>query len=1016
MKIRFFVITAVLATAIFGFGMPRAIEAVTEDGLKTQIAELQAQIQELTQQLTIMQTQQSVVADWCHNFDTNFGYANSGSKEVSYLHTALEKESISFAPDTGNKFSREGGTNSAVIAFQQKYEISPLSGFVGPLTRAKLNVLYGCRPTSIKVLSPNGGEKWEPGKPYDIKWSAQNVAENVVVSIYNNAADVAGSRVTIVAESVSASAGTASFTVPLDFVLGGSYDVRVGVGANTAPQDRSDRYFSVAIVDPVLKNCRLDHLNGLGVTETSVSNKEACSTFCDHYGLANLNDVMPPEERFFSKCIFNGRAIKHYTIPNGWCYTFAENLAVGFQKPNQIKKLQQVLANEEFYDGLINGIFNNNVYKAVKDFQKKYNINPTGNVWPVTRAKLNALYRCAAPLITVTSPNGGETWKVGETHSITWNSINVNGTILTIQLKNSVTNVATMITYQTVPSSEFYSWIIPSNIAPGQYKMQLSAYSDSTNTELIQDLSDNYFTIVAADTIQPSITVTSPNGGETLAVGQIYNLTWTSTAIDNSLVNLYVISSDGTTQSNIATGIANTGNYSWTIPQNQLEGAHRFYVSSGTISDHSNNVFSIWKTTQPAAILTFLTATNTYSYNNTIPADSYATGVITFKIKANGATLSHITANDVAVQFCSVGGNCTLTGVSRSVTITPDQANISDGTESTVTVSATSKGGSGYVYFKISEIDWTANGTTTHQTSGLDNFKTPVVNAVGGVTTPSITITSPNGGETWKVGETKRITWASTGVGLIKIYLYNDSLIGSGSTHLITSTNVFASQGYYDWTVVNPYSQTSNVDQSKYKIRVDDVDADNVTIRDYSNNYFTIAAPVSDTYTLTTLAANGTVAKSPNQTTYDTGTEVTLTATANAGYHFVNWTGGASGTVNPLTITMNANKSVTANFVADVVATCTDTDGGKDYFVRGTVTNATGSSTDLCYQAVKKIAEYFCDSNGFRVYEWHACPNGCSNGACIGTTSLAPDSINSRQSLLDSMAASLLTLNYEMQL
>jgi uncharacterized repeat protein (TIGR02543 family) len=41
---------------------------------------------------------------------------------------------------------------------------------------------------------------------------------------------------------------------------------------------------------------------------------------------------------------------------------------------------------------------------------------------------------------------------------------------------------------------------------------------------------------------------------------------------------------------------------------------------------------------------------------------------------------------------------------------------------------------------------------------------------------------------------------------------------------------------------------------------------------------------------------------------------VTLTATANAGYTFSGWSGAASGTTTPTTLTMDANKSVTANF------------------------------------------------------------------------------------------------------
>ncbi|CAN5220832.1 hypothetical protein BH09BAC2_BH09BAC2_10300 [soil metagenome] len=72
-------------------------------------------------------------------------------------------------------------------------------------------------------------------------------------------------------------------------------------------------------------------------------------------------------------------------------------------------------------------------------------------------------------------------------------------------------------------------------------------------------------------------------------------------------------------------------------------------------------------------------------------------------------------------------------------------------------------------------------------------------------------------------------------------------------------------------------------------------------------------------YTLTVTSnplAGGTVTKNPNQPTYSAGQTVQLTAVPNSGYTFTGWSGDASGSVNPLTITMNGNKNITANFSA----------------------------------------------------------------------------------------------------
>ena len=67
-------------------------------------------------------------------------------------------------------------------------------------------------------------------------------------------------------------------------------------------------------------------------------------------------------------------------------------------------------------------------------------------------------------------------------------------------------------------------------------------------------------------------------------------------------------------------------------------------------------------------------------------------------------------------------------------------------------------------------------------------------------------------------------------------------------------------------------------------------------------------------FTLNVTAVNGTVVKNPDQASYFNGTIVELTATPNAGYAFISWSGDANGTVSPVSILMNANKNVTANF------------------------------------------------------------------------------------------------------
>ncbi|MHC4125515.1 MAG: lectin like domain-containing protein [Planctomycetota bacterium] len=71
----------------------------------------------------------------------------------------------------------------------------------------------------------------------------------------------------------------------------------------------------------------------------------------------------------------------------------------------------------------------------------------------------------------------------------------------------------------------------------------------------------------------------------------------------------------------------------------------------------------------------------------------------------------------------------------------------------------------------------------------------------------------------------------------------------------------------------------------------------------------------TSSYTLTVnTVGGGLVTRVPDQATYTYGTEVTLTAEPNTGWSFESWSGDLTGSVNPDTITMNADKTVNATF------------------------------------------------------------------------------------------------------
>ncbi len=70
-------------------------------------------------------------------------------------------------------------------------------------------------------------------------------------------------------------------------------------------------------------------------------------------------------------------------------------------------------------------------------------------------------------------------------------------------------------------------------------------------------------------------------------------------------------------------------------------------------------------------------------------------------------------------------------------------------------------------------------------------------------------------------------------------------------------------------------------------------------------------------YSISTSVAQGQGTVSPSSGSFDSGTNVTITATPASGYLFDHWSGDLSGTSNPANVTMSANKTIAAHFIQD---------------------------------------------------------------------------------------------------
>ena len=160
------VFSLLLAVVVMMF--PIAVQAnhTTEhtiEQLYEQIKALQSQIQ----------TANAVATSTAlYTFTKMLSFSSRG-EEVSQLQIALKADPAVYPEGLVTGYFG-ALTQSAVKRFQEKYQISSI-GIVGPKTRAKLNELYGgageTKNFSLKIISPNGGERIAINDTSEISWS-----------------------------------------------------------------------------------------------------------------------------------------------------------------------------------------------------------------------------------------------------------------------------------------------------------------------------------------------------------------------------------------------------------------------------------------------------------------------------------------------------------------------------------------------------------------------------------------------------------------------------------------------------------------------------------------------------------------------------------------------------------------------------------------------------------------------------------------------------------------------------
>ena len=174
---------------------------------------------------------------------------------------------------------------------------------------------------------------------------------------------------------------------------------------------------------------------------------------------------------------------------------------------------------------------------------------------------------------------------------------------------------------------------------------------------------------------------------------------------------------------------------------------------------------------------------------------------------------------------------------------------------------------------------------------------------------PSVSITNPASGAVFTAPASFTIAALANDsdgtVGTVQFFV-NGTPVGSSSGPTFSAAVSGLSAGSYSLTAVATDNQGAT------------------TTSDAVNIIVEASTPVKYPLTVSVAPPNsGSVTANPSQPAdgYDAGTTVMLTASAATGFAFTGWNGAVTGTQNPLAITMDAAKSITANFAPNTTPT-----------------------------------------------------------------------------------------------
>lgn len=404
----------------------------------------------------------------------------------------------------------------------------------------------------------------------------------------------------------------------------------------------------------------------------------------------------------------------------------------------------------------------------------------------------------ASRSLTITSPNGGESFPPSSWQTVTWTS---NGTVGNVTLQYSLNGglkwelmVGEQLYYaKDIPNTGTFKWLVPDGLSPNS-KLLIRIYEESK--PCISDYSNAFFSI----NNKPSIAIQNPLTNEEVYSTNEYDIWWRGSNLPTDRANVQYSINNGTTwimlDSNSYMSFSSLGHFKWIVPSS--------YTTQGVIRVSATADPSIYSEVHFKIVAPYISITSPAG-GNTVTGGCYADTI---------KWVQHGTSYYSSLDY-SIDEGKTWISFGFAVNSLP--------------------GSNHYVWYKPNSdiTTYRIRVRDAYNAAIKDSSKTNII-IVKDTATVYVEFKYPNGGESFSLGSIQHIQWTQkkSYMGGAKLYYTTDG----GLNWVIANDpagNIFTGiDTSFNWQIPATIPASSNC-----LLRI----FDNECVVDYTNRYFTIS-------------------------------------------------------------------------------------------------------------------------------------------------------------------------------